>query len=114
MPGSTHHEVIALFQMLPKTEFAFYYNHVSRKMTSNRLIVAVDDINKFHKENLKLNKHHYPYSARLLKDKFLSYFGRYGAKIHFNNFKLDNNKSITYGIIRKQDLITDLKLWETL
>lgn len=114
MSGITHHEIMALFNILPKTEFAFYYNHVSRKLSSNRLIVAVDDIRQFHKDNIRINKTHYPYTARIFKEKFVSYFSKYGAKIHFNTFKLQNSKNITYGIIRKQDLIHDLKLWETL
>ena len=112
--GVTHHEIMALFKLLPKTEFAFYYHHVSRKMSSNRLIVAVDDIKKFHKENIALNKTHYPYTARVFKEKIIGYFGKYGAKIHFNTFKLENQKSITYGVVSKQNLLQDLNFWETL
>ena len=112
--GVTHHEIMALFKTLPKTEFAFYYPHVSRKMSSGRLIVAVDDIKQFHKENLKMNKGHYTYAARLFKEKLLGYFAKYGAKIHFNTYKLENNKSLTYGVVSKQNLVQDLNLWETL
>lgn len=34
--------------------------------------------------------------------------------MHINSFKLDEEKTVQYGIIKKQDLIQDLKLWETL
>lgn len=36
MAGANHHEIVSLLKLLPKTEFAFYYNHVSRKSTANR------------------------------------------------------------------------------
>lgn len=78
------------------------------------MIVAVDDLKQFHKENIKLNKTHYPYTGRIFKEKFIAFFSRYGARIHFNTFQLENKKSMKYGVIRKKDLIQDLNLWETL
>ena len=105
---------MALVKLLPKTEFAFYYNHVSRKASAKRVIVAVDDLKKFHRENIRLNKTHYPYTGRIFKEKFIAFFSKYGARIHFNKFQLENQKTMTYGVIKKQDLISDLNLWETL
>lgn len=78
------------------------------------LIVAVDDLKKFHHQNIMMNKSHYPITGRLLKEKFIAYFSKYGARIHFNTFKLENQKTMKYGVIRKIDLIQDLNLWETL
>jgi len=114
MAGVNHHEIVSLLKLLPKTEFAFYYNHVSRKTSGSRLIVAVNDLKEFHKENIKNNKTHYPYTARVFKEKLIAFFSKYGARIHFNQFKIENDKIMTYGVIKKQDLIQDLKLWETL
>jgi hypothetical protein len=78
------------------------------------LIVAVDDLQEFHTENIKQNKTHYQYTARIFKARFISFFSKYGARIHINTFKLDNDKTMQYGIIKMQDLVQDLKLWETL
>ena len=78
------------------------------------LIVAVDDLQQFHQDNIAQNKTHYQYTARIFKAKFISFFSKYGARIHINTFKLDNEKTMQYGIIKKQDLLQDLKLWETL
>lgn len=52
--------------------------------------------------------------TRLFKEKFVTLFSRYGAKIHFNKINFENNFLISYGIIRKKDLIQDLNYWETL
>ena len=78
------------------------------------LIVAVNDLKEFHKENIKLNKIHYPYTTRIFKEKVINFFSKYGARTHFNTFKLENEHSFKYGIIKKQDLIQDLNAWETL
>jgi hypothetical protein len=76
--------------------------------------VAVDDLHRFHKENISLNKAHYPYTGRIFKEKFIAFFSKYGARVHFNTFKLEGGNSLTYGVIKKQDLLQDLRLWETL
>lgn len=69
---------------------------------------------QFHKENIKINKTHYPYTGRIFKENFIAFFSKYGARIHFNSFQIENKKYMKYGIIKKQDLIQDLNLWETL
>ncbi|CAI2369872.1 unnamed protein product [Moneuplotes crassus] len=114
MSGVTHGEIVRLLKLLPKYEYAFYYNHITRKGISKRLIVAVDNLKEFHKENIKLNKTHYPYTARFFKEKIINFFSKYGARTHFNTFKLENEDNFKYGIIKKQDLLQDLTSWETL
>lgn len=78
------------------------------------MIVAVDDLKEFHKQNIEKNKTHYPYTARVFKEKLINFFSKYGARTHFNTFKLENEDNFKYGIIKKQDLLSDLKSWETL
>ena len=69
---------------------------------------------EFHKENIKTNKTHYPYTARIFKERIINFFSKYGARTHFNTFKLENEENFKYGIIKKQDLLQDLRSWETL
>ena len=52
------------------------------------LILAVDNIPKFHEENLKLNKNHYTYMARGTNCRVVNFFQDYGAKVHFNRMKV--------------------------
>lgn len=61
-----------------------------------------------------MNKTHYPYTARVFKERLINFFSKYGARTHFNTFKLQNEINFKYGIIRKQDLLQDLRSWETL
>lgn len=79
-------------ELFPAVQFAFYGNHitsykqkVTRKATPKLdVILAVEDIEKFHDENLKRNKKHYTMMNRATKNKVLTYFQTKGAKVHFN------------------------------
>jgi hypothetical protein len=48
------------------------------------VILAVDDIEKFHTDNLARNKSHYTMMNRATKNRVLTYFQTKGAKVHFN------------------------------
>ena len=48
------------------------------------MILAVEDIENFHKENLARNKAHYTMMNRATKNRVLTYFQSKGAKVHFN------------------------------
>jgi Phosphatidate cytidylyltransferase, mitochondrial len=73
-------------------QFAFYGNHIDRykqriikKATPKLdLILAVEDLKVFHKENLERNKAHYTMLNRTTKNLVLNYFQSKGAKVHFN------------------------------
>jgi len=59
------------------------------------LIVAVDDLKSFHKENLKkeVNRNDYTYMARLTHGKVVTFFQDKGARVHFN-YKVLNDPTL--------------------
>jgi translocator assembly and maintenance protein 41 len=85
------------------------------------LLIAVDDLVAFHRQNLKENYQHYTYFARVTKGYPVFWFQAYGAKVHLNTTSLKlpdgeptQNVTFRYGVLEYQDLIRDLKYWETL
>ena len=77
-------------------------------------ILVVDDPQAWHKENLKLNKSHYSFLARL-GPKYISIIQEnYGAGIYFNTLVPFEDRLIKYGVISKDRLVTDLLEWNTL
>ena len=59
------------------------------------MIVAVDDLKYFHKENLKkeVNRNDYTYMARLTHGKVVTFFQDKGARVHFN-YKVLNDPTL--------------------
>lgn len=100
------------------------------------LIMAVDNCTEFHHENMKRNgKEHYTVFSRFTHGKVVKMVHDYGAKIHFNDVKVPkdrylelleekllpeeidddhDNVHFRYGIVHINDLVRDLKYWETL
>ena len=94
--------------------------------------MAVDDIPKFHKDNMHMNKKHYTVFSRFTHGRAVKLAQKYGAKCHFNEISMpiaeftqkledkydfpEDKKEINfrYGIIGVNDLVRDLKYWETL
>lgn len=73
-----------------------------------------------------LNRNDYTYMARLTHGKVVTFFQDKGARVHFN-YKVFNDPalqhltngsksqiSLRYGIVQYDDMIRDLKYWETL
>jgi len=108
----------------PKTglQYAFAYGSGVFKqdghkdMSKNMLdfIFVVDDPEKWHRENLKVNNKHYS---------FLKHFGphylsmiqeRFGANCYFNTLVPCAGRLIKYGVISTEHLIDDLLDWESL
>lgn len=56
------------------------------------LILAVEDLKKFHEENHTLNKNHYTMMNRATKNRTLYYFQNKGAKVHFNIINTQNEE----------------------
>ena len=82
----------------------------------------------FHTENIKkeVNGKDYTYLARMTKGKIVTYFQKKGARVHFNHASLEcptfnkitkgekNMINLRYGIVEYEDMVRDLKYWETL
>ena len=54
------------------------------------MILAVENLKDFHKENMAMNKDHYTYMARFTKGRVVTYFQDKGAKMHFNYMKVND------------------------
>jgi len=97
--------------------------------------MAVDDLKEFHHHNMKDNKKHYTIFSRITHGRVVNMVQRRGAKIHFNEILLPNEYNelildgqgksrnaseepedvyFRYGIIGLNDMMRDLKYWETL
>ena len=98
-----------------------------QKLPSIDLILAVENSQEFHKENIKRNKGHYTYFARSTSGKVVHGIHRIGARMHFNTICLEENEfvkeisggktgkvGLRYGVINMNDLLRDLEHWETL
>ncbi|MCL4135959.1 UNVERIFIED_CONTAM: hypothetical protein GTU68_060973 [Idotea baltica] len=88
--------------------------HVSAKNTMMDFILAVEDPVEWHRENLIQNSSHYsslkyggPEYISRIQDKF-------GAKVYFNTLVPTYAGLIKYGVVSKENLISDLLDWETL
>ena len=115
-------------------QFAFYGNHINRykqklskKNVKLDVILAVADIEAFHKENLQRNKPHYTMMNRATRNRVLNYFQSRGAKVHFNyGIKMVDEElaeqtgepqevvDVRYGVISYENLARDLEHWETM
>ena len=79
------------------------------------LIMAVDDLEEFHKLNLEQNKEHYTMFVRFTGGKILNQVQKRGAKIHFNEVYLpkdydpesdhDNSLQIVSKIVSRFNLV---------
>lgn len=104
----------------PKLSFCFAYGSGVKKQLQNAkpsmidMIYCVENSVKWHEENMKMNSHHYS---------FLKYFGHNfiatfqensGAKVYYNTLVNMDDVVIKYGVISRQDLVTDLLEWSDL
>ncbi|EGD81130.1 hypothetical protein PTSG_11168 [Salpingoeca rosetta] len=108
---------------LPKVAFAFAYgssafrqhDHIYTKNTMLDVIVAVDDAEAFHRENMQRNPHHYPYYARALgASAVASIQSKTGASIYYHPFVTFGDQLAKYGVITVADMERDLQMWDTL
>ena len=107
----------------PKINFAFAYGSgffqqknnedVSEKMLD--FIFVVEDSFKWHTENLKSNNDHYALAGKLSSSETVhNWMDKSGAGVHFNTGILEQGRKIKYGVISEENLVKDLKNWETL
>jgi len=53
------------------------------------LMLGVEDVKAFQKLNMKMNKPHYTYMARMTHGRVVNLFQKYGARVHFNHMELE-------------------------
>lgn len=80
------------------------------------VILAVDNSEQWHRENLSRNSQHYS-AVRYLNNnakRITSIQEHYGANVYFNPYIQISNLSLKYGIIKTEHLIEDLNTWSNL
>ena len=105
----------------PGIQMAFAYGsgvfeQTGQDKSKNMLdfILVVDEPVLWHQENLKLNKSHYSFLARLGPQYISKIQENYGAGIYFNTLVPFEERLIKYGVISKSRLVKDLLEWNTL
>lgn len=111
---------------LPPSRFAFAYGsaifpqsgvtHPTNRMID--LIVAVDDPENWHTENISQNRSHYSLPMATLGPRAITATQRssFGARVYYNTIlpTTASQKSFKYGVIATRDLEHDLRHWESL
>ena len=78
------------------------------------MVFAVKNLRDWHMSNLQRNASHYSLSARATKTKLIQFFQRQGARVHCNQFTSSSTQRFKYWVIQYEDLVDDLRYWETL
>uniref|UniRef100_A0A1Y1KUE2 Phosphatidate cytidylyltransferase, mitochondrial n=1 Tax=Photinus pyralis TaxID=7054 RepID=A0A1Y1KUE2_PHOPY len=104
--------------------FCFAYGSGVKKQTDNvgptpnsnviDLVFCVDNAYEWHERNLQLNKWHYSGLKYLGHHNITKFQRGYGAKVYFNTLIPLEEVTIKYGVVSRQDLITDLLEWSDL
>lgn len=117
-PVDRAHQILST---LPPTSFAFAYGSaIMPQVNSNPekrmidLMVAVDDAEHWHKQNLRQNCNHYSLQARLLGALKVAAMQKAGAAVYFNTLIQSKGLSFKYGVVSTADLIRDLTEWDSL
>lgn len=90
-------------------------------------ILVTNNAEDFHRENIKWNPSHYSFLRFLLNPKRIAkfqsnYAGKledsisfaFLARIYYNTLVKSKNRTMKYGIISSEDLLTDLQDWSWL
>ena len=78
------------------------------------LIFGVESPADRHEENMKKNPQDYSGLVRTLGSRFAMFLQNTGAKLYYNPYVEFENCTIKYGVISKENLLKDLRLWEHL
>ena len=112
-----------VLETLPPTKFAFSYGSAVfpqakvRTPTRRRmldLVLAVEDAESWHAENLEKNPEHYALPLRHFGAKYLALFQRLGPRIYYNTLMPRRGNQFKYGVITESDLRDDLLGWRHL
>lgn len=77
------------------------------------LIVVVNNLKQWHKENIRLNPRDYSFSGKLFFKFASRRYMRKGGKITYMTYIAFNGQEYKIGTIEKDDFLADLKNWET-
>ena len=77
------------------------------------LIVVVDDMRKWHLQNMKKNPKDYSFSGKLFFRFASLNWIKAGGKICYMTYIPFNNRKFKIGTIERSDFLADLKNWET-
>lgn len=77
------------------------------------LIVVVENLKEWHKENIRLNPQDYAFSGKLFFKFGSRDYMRKGGKITYMTYIPFNGREYKIGTIEKEDFLSDLKNWET-
>lgn len=107
---------------LPPTRFAFAYGSAifpqsgvsDRSQRMIDLIVAVDDAEAWHIQNMSNNPWHYSSPLSFLGPRAAASLQRsdFGARVYYNTIL--SPRPFKYGVVSTADLTTDLTQWESL
>ncbi|KAL9185241.1 hypothetical protein ACHAXT_003018 [Thalassiosira profunda] len=127
---ATNKELSAIVEQFPSgIDFSFGYGSgvLSQQQAGGPgmidAILAVDDSQAWHAQNLHRHADHYSLLARTGGPRFVAWLqGNFGAKIYFHPFvdidiPLDEktaHREIKYGVVATDDLISDLMHWDYL
>lgn len=112
-----------LKRTLPDFSFSFAYGSAIMPQVDNKgkkmidIIIFVDNLKKFHQENMKLNPNHYSVQAKLLGPNIISKINRIGNKSYYNPYidigeEIDKGVSeLKYGIIETKSALNQLRCW---
>jgi translocator assembly and maintenance protein 41 len=112
----------SLRSQFPPIKYAFTSNYIQKSYRMRKLnqqplvdvILAVDDVENWHKQNYTRNKKHYPLIAKFTGTRLVNYFQKKGANIHFNTYTDQEGRTLRYGVVDYVDFKSDLKQWRTL
>ncbi len=77
------------------------------------LIIVVDNIKKWHLDNIKINPKDYSFSGKLFFKHASLKKIKAGGKICYMTYISYNGRKYKIGTIEKEDFLNDLKTWET-
>ncbi|GFQ00843.1 phosphatidate cytidylyltransferase mitochondrial [Phtheirospermum japonicum] len=119
MDGEKRLELASLLQTLPPVEFGCIYGsslHPNNSDKSSMIdyILGVADPQKWHAENLKMNRNHYAsWMLRLGGERLITGVAdNIGVGVHFNPFVSHENRMFKYGVVRTHDLVQDILEWK--
>ena len=113
-----------ILDIFPKNymQFAFAYGsgafqqqgHVDKSKNMLDFVIAVDNPEQWHRENMEKNSEHYSI-LKYFGPKYIATFqDTYGARVYYNTLVKFEDRLIKYGLVSTDALIADLLDWETL
>ncbi|KAL9453121.1 hypothetical protein AB3S75_008839 [Citrus x aurantiifolia] len=112
-------ELASFLKVIPPVEFCCVYGsslHPNNKDKSAMVdyVLGVSDPQQWHSENLKMNADHYALWLRLLGGAKLitQVADEIGVGVHFNPFVTWNDRLLKYGVVRMDDLVSDVLNWK--